>query len=109
MYILCAGSELTRLEAVDHDDDQLQFAIVGDSQVLAAGPLLRVVSDGPKSASVFLSAALNAVVRPLVHVVCLLHNTHRDRPPPARHYTLYTDHPCCTVQYTRQFIQLRLL
>jgi len=72
---------VTRLEAVDHDDDQLQFAIVGDSQVLAAGPLLRVVSDGPKSASVFLSAALNAVVRPLVHVVCLLHNTHRDPPP----------------------------
>ena len=56
------GTNITYLEATDPDDEELMFDIVGDDTVLAAGPLLRIVKDGHKTATVFLNARLNAVV-----------------------------------------------
>jgi len=60
--LTCIGTELSRIEATDPDDDNLVFDIVGDATVLSAGPLLTVVGDGLKSAAVFLNAPLNAIV-----------------------------------------------
>jgi len=53
---------VTRVEATDPDDDEVVFDIVGDATVLAEGPLLRIVNDGHKTATVFLNSRLNAVV-----------------------------------------------
>jgi len=56
------GTSVTYVEASDADDNELLFDIVGDADVLAAGPLLRIVRQGQKRASVFLNSRLNAVV-----------------------------------------------
>jgi len=61
--LACEGTSITYVEATDPDDSQLEFDIVGDETVLAAGPLLRITKDGPMRASVFLNSQLNAVVR----------------------------------------------
>jgi len=48
------------LEATDPDDTELVFNV---SVVSSSVSLLRVVNDGLRTASVFLNAPLNAVVR----------------------------------------------
>jgi len=57
---MTAGTKVTQLEATDPDDAELVFNV---SVLSSSVSLLRVVNDGLKTASVFLNAPLNAVVR----------------------------------------------
>ena len=73
------GTSVTYVEARDADDSELVFDIVGDAGVLAAGPLLRIVRDAQKRASVFLNSPLNAVVSLAQHHHHHHHHHHRHR------------------------------
>jgi hypothetical protein len=53
---------ITSLAAADPDNPNVTFSIVGDSTILAGGPLLAIQRTGPFSADVVLNGTLNAGV-----------------------------------------------
>ena len=59
---MIAGSTITQLEAIDSDNTNLTFAIVGDSSVITGVPLLRIQQLSPLTAAVLLNKQLNAAV-----------------------------------------------
>jgi len=64
MMNIDSGTKITYVEATDPDDNDLTFDVRAEApESRDSVPLLRIVSDGLKTASVYLNTPLNAVVR----------------------------------------------